>query len=157
MSTQSIKCWLNKLFAWWPWRNHPETSYAQAVNNANQSTSQEPTWRTRVGGTVAQPGITSVAVEHGNNEAGLEGDRQALDKQPEAISQPYQQIGEEKSTISPSPSTAQEITTSANNNAPTEEQHLAFLRYLVQRGLLNEGFEDGQIPEQYQRYRAKCR
>ena len=33
----------------------------------------------------------------------------------------------------------------------TEEQHLEFLRYLVSRGLVNEGFTEGQVPDQYRK------
>jgi hypothetical protein len=32
---------------------------------------------------------------------------------------------------------------------PIPEQQLAFLQYLVSRGLINEGFEEGEVPEQY--------
>jgi hypothetical protein len=35
--------------------------------------------------------------------------------------------------------------------APTPEQQLEFLHYLVKRGIVNEGFEEGKIPEQYRR------
>jgi len=35
--------------------------------------------------------------------------------------------------------------------APTPEQHLEFLHYLVKRGIVNEGFEEGKIPEQYRK------
>jgi hypothetical protein len=30
------------------------------------------------------------------------------------------------------------------------EQQLGFLRYLVQQGVINEGFAEGQVPAQYQ-------
>jgi hypothetical protein len=32
---------------------------------------------------------------------------------------------------------------------PTAAQKLEFLRYLVKRGIVNEGFAAGQVPEQY--------
>jgi len=32
---------------------------------------------------------------------------------------------------------------------PTPEQKLEFLHYLVKRGIVNEGFAEGQIPKQY--------
>jgi hypothetical protein len=35
--------------------------------------------------------------------------------------------------------------------SPTFEQQLAFLHYLVKRGLVNEGFTEGQVPKQYRR------
>ncbi|HLI09109.1 MAG TPA: hypothetical protein VKV40_21275 [Ktedonobacteraceae bacterium] len=36
---------------------------------------------------------------------------------------------------------------------PEVEQHLEFLRYLVLRGVLNEGFPEDQTPEQYRKNR----
>jgi hypothetical protein len=36
-------------------------------------------------------------------------------------------------------------------SAPTPEQQLEFLHYLVKRGIVNEGFEEGKIPKQYRR------
>jgi hypothetical protein len=35
--------------------------------------------------------------------------------------------------------------------APTREQKLEFLHYLVKRGIVNEGFAEGQVPEQYRK------
>jgi len=32
---------------------------------------------------------------------------------------------------------------------PTPEQQLDFLNYLVKRGLVNEGFTEGRVPQQY--------
>jgi len=63
MITQGIKRWLYKLFAWWPWKQTPETSYQQAVSNLNMSMAQETMARI-VDGSLPQPGsITSVVVE----------------------------------------------------------------------------------------------
>jgi hypothetical protein len=39
----------------------------------------------------------------------------------------------------------------ASETGPTPEQQMAFLQYLIHRGLINEGFEDGKIPEQYRK------
>ncbi len=36
--------------------------------------------------------------------------------------------------------------------APTPDQQLDFLLYLVKRGIVNEGFPEGQVPEQYKRH-----
>jgi hypothetical protein len=46
------------------------------------------------------------------------------------------------------------VTASPANIQPipaTPEQRLDFLRYLVQRGIVNEGFEQGRAPEQYRK------
>jgi hypothetical protein len=45
--------------------------------------------------------------------------------------------------ISPPPSSISEEAT------PIDEHHLGFLRYLVQQGIVNEGFTEEQRPEQY--------
>jgi hypothetical protein len=37
----------------------------------------------------------------------------------------------------------------SSETTPTSGQQMAFLRYLVSHGLVNEGFEEGQVPEQY--------
>jgi hypothetical protein len=37
----------------------------------------------------------------------------------------------------------------SSETTPASEQQMAFLRYLVSHGLVNEGFEEGQVPEQY--------
>jgi hypothetical protein len=36
-----------------------------------------------------------------------------------------------------------------SETTPIPEQQMAFLKYLVSRGLVNEGFEEGCVPEQY--------
>lgn len=41
------------------------------------------------------------------------------------------------------------ITPFDGETAPIPVQQMAFLKYLVSRGLVNEGFEEGSIPEQY--------
>jgi hypothetical protein len=60
---------------------------------------------------------------------------------------------DEKTLESLSLSDAQIGSTSEMTPTPIPEQQLAFLRYLVSHGLINEGFEEGQVPEQYRRKR----
>ncbi|GAC1376059.1 MAG: hypothetical protein NVSMB44_44800 [Ktedonobacteraceae bacterium] len=153
MITQTLKRWLNKLFAWWPWGQSRHQDYARATNGLNRGTMQELVWRTSVDEYVPQPGITSVAVEQGVDEATPELHR-PTDEHSERVSQSYQPASNE---ISPSPisqnTVAQEPssfpTDSSTSPSSEELQHLTFLHYLVRRGVYNEGFAEGQEPEQY--------
>jgi len=104
---------------------------------------------------MSQPGVTSVVVEH---EAG--------GNSPESQSQPL--LGDELSErTSPSAKHDEQPTIphplpgaigkdmhilpdSGQMPSSEHEQQLEFLRYLVQQGVVNEGFAEGQVPTQYQ-------
>ena len=158
MITQAIKRWLDRLFAWWPWRRPSEADYAQAVSKPNKGTTQEPTWRTTVDGSMSQPGITSVVVEHGNEEIVNETSRSISEERPDRATQPQPQasVTEENVNTTRASSATKETSTSRGETpppSPTQEQQLAFLQYLVRRGLVNEGFAEGHVPDQYKRKR----
>ena len=153
MTTQAIKRWLSRIFAWWPWRKLPETGYAQTASSSKGSL-QEPGWRATVEGTLPQPGITSVAVDHKNDESMLEGSRPALEDPQEMPKASHQSsAGENPNTTHVSSQSIDQAQRDATAPAPTTEQRLAFMRYLAQRGLLNEGFAEGQTPDQYKKKR----
>ncbi len=156
MITQTIKDWLSKLFAWWPWKRSPETGYSQAVGDLNTGTIQESLWRATVDGPVPQPGITSVAVEQGRDKTFSETCRSATDDHADqTIPSSSPTIGE--NAIAPQPPAKEaphEEAIPAEISVqppPTVEQQLAFLQYLVKNGVVNEGFAEGQVPEQYRR------
>jgi hypothetical protein len=137
MITQKIKRWLGKLFAWWPWGHSPETSYVQAISNMNPGVTQESMLRNSVDGPVPQTGNTSVAIEHGSGED---------------ISEPSRPTSEERLNLPlPLANKQNQTLEEAPPPSPTPEQKLAFLQYLVKRGILNEGFGEGQLPRQYQK------
>jgi hypothetical protein len=154
MTTQAIKRWLGRLFAWWPWRKLPATGYAPAASSGNKGSMQEPTWRTTIEGTWPQPGITSIAVDHGNDESQLQGNRSVLEDPQETMKASHQSsAGENTNTAHITSQDPNNVQKDANAPAPTVEQRLTFMRYLAQRGLLNEGFAEGQTPEQYKKKR----
>jgi hypothetical protein len=152
MITQSIKQWLNKLFAWWPWRRSPETNYAQAISNLNTGVTQEPMLRSTVDGPLPQIGTTSVAVEQGRDEKIPESSRPTTEERPEQVVSSHPSSAEVN--VSPRiPPEALKETRKAEvpPPSPTPEQMLAFLQYLVKRGIVNEGFNEGQVPRQYKK------
>jgi len=136
MITQALKRWLQKLFAWWPWKSAPATGYSQAVRNTGAA--QETVWRTTMEGPLPQAGMMSVAVE-----------------QDEAVpEQGWLLASAEERSAQPVSSTAEHSESTTGDlsaPSPTFEQQLAFLHYLVKRGLVNEGFAEGQVPKQYRR------
>ncbi|HLJ33569.1 MAG TPA: hypothetical protein VKU38_07960 [Ktedonobacteraceae bacterium] len=171
MITQAIKRWLHKMFAWWPWKTAPETDYApvttpihkgitqniQDIHNANNAIP----WSTTEG-VAPQSGVTPLIFGQG------EGSRSTIGEWPERVVQSSPLANEKNEPPSPLlptiPPVEQTIDSDANNTSieakaiysdapptPTPEQQLEFLSYLVRRGLVNEGFPEGQVPEQYRK------
>ena len=151
MITQTLKRWLNKLFAWWPWGRSNGIDYTRTANSLNRGTTQELVWRTTVDGYVPQPGITSVVIEQGMDDTIPEAQLSPTDDYSERISQSYQPISNEASPSSiPQNNGTKELPPFPGDvPSSSEEQHLTFLLYLVKRGVYNEGFTEGQEPEQY--------
>lgn len=164
MFTQTIKRWLNKLFAWWPWKRSSVIGYSQAVGMNNATIAPEQIWRTTMEGPAAQPGTTSIAVEHAQQDDGPPAPRSTTDERPErkTLSSPPPDgplpasllpatTGQEPPASSPRASIEHAAT--AGSLSPTEQtqRRLEFMRYLVQRGIVNEDFPEGQLPEQYRR------
>jgi hypothetical protein len=152
MITQKIKRWLGKLFAWWPWRQSPETSYAQAISNMNPGVTQESMLRNTVDGPLPQTGSTSVAVEQGREEDIPESSRPTTEERPEYVLSSHPQAEE---PLNPAHPLANEknrtVEEAVSLPSPTPEQKLAFLQYLVKRGIINEGFGADQLPRQYKK------
>ncbi len=115
---------------------------------------QEQMWRSVGEAPMPQSGITSVVVEHGAGENIPEPQPQPLlGDEIEHISPPAKH--DEQPTI---PRTLPDATGKDMNTlsghvpmaSPKQGQQLEFLRYLVQQGVINEGFAEGQVPTQYQ-------
>jgi hypothetical protein len=158
MFAESITRWLHKLFAWWPWKRSPESDYAHSPKTLNMGATQEPLLRTTVDGPVPQSGATSVVVEHTEAKPPSELNRPTAEERPERVvsspAQPPQSspASKERADMSRPPpvEATQEGSLAAGTvPPPTPEQKLEFLRYLVRRGIVNEGFAAGQVPEQY--------
>lgn len=99
-----------------------------------------------------QSGITSVVVEHGASEIMSEPQPLLGDELSERLSSPPIYDEFPPSTPSLSGTIGKDISSSDYVSAlsPLHEQQLEFLRYLVQQGVVNEGFALGEIPAQYQ-------
>jgi len=132
MFTQTIKQWLNKLFAWWPWRKTSVQNYNSSAR-FNAGPGPEQIKRTSVDGSEIQPGGTFIAVEHNPAHEAATGafrstSSAASDERMPGIPKKLQE---------------------ENIPAIQQERQLEFLRYLVRQGIVHEDFPADQIPEQY--------
>jgi hypothetical protein len=176
MITQ-IKRWFQKLFAWFSWQNEPVTTYAPMENHLNRGIGSEPMPRTLFDETISQPGVAPQFGNQGDprcstieewHEPGATNmphpqsvdDNRAQEAQlpppPPLLESSRENMpaqGEQAlPTIPPAPAPAQATAPSMTPPpSPTAEQQLEFLRYLVRRGLVNEGFTEGQMPDQYRK------
>lgn len=149
MISQAINRWLRKLFAWWPWKRSPETSDMRVVSTLNKGTTQESTIRTTVEGSIEQPGSSSIAVEHADNQLLPDPSRTTPEERPERVTPTLPDVEEKHAPTSIPRAKAAKETSKPQDSNPTYEQKLEFLQYLVRRGVVNEGFAEGQTPDQY--------
>ena len=133
MITQSFKRWLHKMFAWWPWRQAQPMEYKHASGPLSKGTAEGVSLST-VDGTAPQTSITPrLSTIEERPERILQTPFPAASDLPvpPPVTTPADMPGEPiKEDISP-----------AVLSAPTPEQRLEFMRYLVKRGIVNEGFE----------------
>ena len=161
MITQTIKRWLHKMFAWWPWRRSPETEFTRTLGSANTGATQEPVLRTTMDGFTPLPGVASVIVEQAGSGTSPDMSRPTTEERPERVIPSPPPVIEENPASPPVSPPAVPVETAKETPKPTrdvpatvpptQEQLLEFLRYLVKRGIVNEGFAEGQVPEQYKR------
>jgi len=138
MITQAIKRWLRHMFAWWPWKHTPPAAYRQASGPLGMNTSQE--------------GISLSAVEGTTPQASITPRLSTIEERPErTISAPIPAPNDMAETpLPPSLRSPVDISTGpgiddaspAVPSTPTPQQRLEFLRYLVKRGIVNEGLDE---------------
>jgi hypothetical protein len=174
MITQAIKRWLHKMFVWWPWKSSPDTEYIPVASPFKKGIAQDGrdsqgrhdamSWSTTEG--AAPPsGITPLIF--GQGEIG----RSTIGEWPERVVQssplsnekaepplpllptnlPVEQAIDNGTSGTSGTSTSAKAVFSDIPPTPTPEQQLEFLSYLVRRGLVNEGFPEGQVPAQYRK------
>jgi hypothetical protein len=132
MITQRIKNWLRRVFSWWPSRR--QISPVEFRHDSGP--------------------LSVVAPSEGASRSTLEGttpQTSATNATGAASTTPFLSTTEERPTYTAlTPSPADIASASAETASPparipptpTPEQRLEFLRYLVKRGILNEGKEE---------------
>jgi hypothetical protein len=101
-----------------------------------------------------QSGTRSVLVEHGAGPNSLEPPLPLVSDDLSERMSPPALPDEQIPLLRPLLEVTDEDMNFLSENMQTSlfeyEQQLGFLRYLVQQGVVNEGFAEGQIPTQYQ-------
>jgi hypothetical protein len=121
----------------------------------SKGVTQEQKWRAAREGPMPQSGVRSVVVEHGAGSNSLEFQPHSLvgDELSECLFPPAKH-DEQLTILRPlSGITGKDMDILPESVQIPEfehEQQLGFLRYLVQQGVINEGFAEGQVPAQYQ-------
>lgn len=112
------------MFAWWPRKQSPPIPYQHAASAVSRGSAPETAlWRAEEG-TVPQAGTSARRLPL-ENRPGHAGHAETPESSP-------------RSAAAPSPAT-----NPAPESSPvTSQQRLEFLRYLIGRGIVNEGFED---------------
>jgi hypothetical protein len=153
MIMQTIKRWLHKLFAWWPWKRSSDVPHLKATDSDYAGVNQKEMWQSAIEASISQPRITSVLSENGIGESFPEPQTFPEDELSRRISPLAMQDEQPLRAHSPSGALAKEsaLADYESLTLPYQcEQQLDFLRYLVQQGIVNEGFAEGQVPRQYQ-------
>ena len=134
MITQAIKRWLRDMFAWWPWKATPPATYRQASGPLSVGTTPE--------------GLSLSAVEGTTPQASITPRLSTIEERPERTISAPNDMAETplppslRSPVDISTEPGKENASSAVPSTPTPQQRLEFLRYLVKRGIVNEGRED---------------
>jgi hypothetical protein len=164
MITQAFKRWLHKLFGWLSGKPVADAEYAHARTPLNTGMTSEPPTRPATDGAAPPWGVAPLILGQGEKSCST------LNEWPERPAQgsssppsPPVEKSELPATPPPVPHTppvetssiakesipAQTKSTRPEMLTPTPEQKLEFLHYLVRRGIVNEGFTEGQAPRQY--------
>jgi len=168
MITQAIKRWLEKLFGWFSGKPVAENEYAPVASALNKSVTQESIGRSTSDNVTPPRGVAPRIVGQGEISCSTIDERPERATQhpvPPPVSAEKSELAVPPPQIPVSPPVEKPITaldapptqgkTSLPTTpppTPTPEQKLEFLHYLVRRGIVNEGFAEGQVPEQYRKY-----
>jgi len=150
MITQAIKRWWHRLFARWSRSTSQHVSFASVDQRTNAALTPETTSYSSLSGLTPQSGAAPLIA--GNTQGG-DVTCSTLDELPNHTPKGPLSPAETGSAAPPDASSvrAPEMAASSAELKPTPEQQLDFLNYLIKRGLVNEGFSEDRVPQQYRR------
>jgi hypothetical protein len=126
MITQAIKGWLQKVFAWWPWKQSTSVEYQPVASSVVWNSTPETPFRSTREGIIPQTGtVPRLSTLEGRSERMLQ----------------FRSEDQPPATVSGLSTESESASSDMSHHAPTTQQRLEFLRYLIQRGTINEGFE----------------
>lgn len=156
MITQTIKNWLRKMFAWWPWKEPTAPEYSHVTSSLNMGTTPESASRSVIDGVIPQTGMTprlSTMEDWPERvvQPGFLPTNERVETPLSSPPPPSPPVEKGRETLIPVNSGESPPALIAPTSSPTAQQQLDFLQYLVRRGIVNEGFEEGHVPDQYRK------
>ena len=134
MITQRFRHWLSRVFAWWPWRQSSPVDYRHDSGALSAVTPSEGVSLSTQGATTQQGPASATPYFS------------TLEERPAFTTRTPSPASNDPATPQLPPSNpTTDISLAANsqaNPAPTPQQRLEFLRYLVRQGIVNEGEEE---------------
>lgn len=133
MITQRIRHWLGRMLAWWPWRQPSPAEYRHDSGTLSAVSPAEGISHSALEGTTPQ---ASASGPTGTTSSPSSTFRlSTIEEHPTYTAQTPSHTNEDPAAPHP-PSNP------AGQQAPTPQQRLEFLRYLVRQGIVNEGKEE---------------
>ncbi|HET8913348.1 MAG TPA: hypothetical protein VFN23_17870 [Ktedonobacteraceae bacterium] len=149
MLTQAIKRWFHKMFAWWPRNKSNEGTYVEATAIPYRESTQGTIFHATIEGTTNQQGSSIVKPKTGEWDAehyilppGVP-ETHHFDYPGPPVDTPSEPLPENQSR------SPEQNNTPSPRQASDQEQQLEFLYYLVKKGVVNEGFDPDELPDQY--------
>jgi hypothetical protein len=176
-----IKQWLQKLISWWRWWEDPVPADVP-VEHASRGSGVDPMMRSSLDDSLPRQGVAPQRGSQGEPRRSTMENWRTPDPLIHPYSPvpdedwdaqiPFSapQVEPEKEPTLPPPAAENPFSSRPvppvppvppaplpaplpPKQKPEVEQHLEFLRYLVLRGIVNEGFPEDQTPEQYRKNR----
>ncbi len=146
MLMQAIKHWLEKMFAWWPWRLPAKAENPPTLSTLNKGGAQNAALLSRTPVDEIAPKPEVAPCRSTTEEWPEHAETPSFPSSPAPL--PTPPLEKARETLA---NTGETSSASGASSAATPEQHLAFLHYLVKRGIVNEGFAEDKIPQQYKK------
>lgn len=143
MITQAIKRWWHKLFARRSRNTSQNVSFTSVDQRANAALSSETPTYSSLNGLPPQPGVAPLAAGSAQGDVTCSTLDGSSNHTPQGPLMPTENGSGPRGERTP------ETAASGTALKPTPQQQLDFLNYLVKRGLVNEGFAEDRVPEQY--------
>jgi len=138
MITQAMKNWFRRAFAWWPWKQSAQVAYPRMSGPLNAVVPSEGVAHSSIDGTAPQTSATprlSTLEERPGYISPVPSNNDPATSHPSLLPTSVDMPVTPTDLLQDAPSTAEAL-------SPTPQQRLEFLRYLVKRGLVNEGHEE---------------
>lgn len=153
MITQAIKRWFQKMFAWWPGNRSKAATYVDTTAIRYYESTQETISHATLDGTTNQANSSTYQAQTDEWPTEQYVLPPLINEPPEvfrpALPTPPVDKGRDLYKERQNSAPEQNSIPSPPQQTSNQRQQLEFLYYLVKKGIVNEGFERDDTPDQY--------